>query len=83
MLTNWVVSKSCPICQDPFTAEWSDEAQEWVWWDAVDVGGRIYHANCLAEVTKAAGGAGESVLGKRKAEEDPLAGLKAKLRTVA
>lgn len=56
--------------------KWLDEAQEWVWTDALrGVGGRAYHASCYAEVTKDGGGGGsgarampDRVLGKRKAE---------------
>lgn len=71
----------CPICQEKFETKWLDEAQEWVWTDALRVGGRAYHASCYAEVTKGGGGGGGSsgmpmqsratpdpVLGKRKAE---------------
>ncbi|KAF2154736.1 hypothetical protein K461DRAFT_291655 [Myriangium duriaei CBS 260.36] len=66
------VSKACPICQEAFVSEWSEEAQEWVWNDAVEVGGRVYHQACLAEVTGAQqqqqnGATG--ILGKRKAEK--------------
>lgn len=47
---------TCPICQEKFEAVWHDEAQEWVWMDAVRVGPRIYHASCRNEVQKATGG---------------------------
>lgn len=67
----------CPICQEKFETKWLDEAQEWVWTDALRVGGRAYHASCYAEVTKGGSGGGtpmysratpDPVLGKRKAE---------------
>ncbi|KAI9811022.1 MAG: Phosphate metabolism transcription protein [Thelocarpon impressellum] len=60
----------CPICQEKFETVWHDEAQEWVWMDAVQVGDKIYHASCHAEVTKDGSGppAPGPVLGKRKAE---------------
>lgn len=71
----------CPICQEKFVTKWLDEAQEWVWTDALRVGDRAYHASCYAEVTKDGGntpmygGRGaratpDRVLGKRKAEDD-------------
>ncbi|GAA5848917.1 hypothetical protein JCM8547_006388 [Rhodosporidiobolus lusitaniae] len=41
----------CPICQDRFKSEWSDEEEEWVWWNAVVVEGMLYHATCHAETT--------------------------------
>lgn len=77
-------SLPCPIDQEPFKSEWSEDVQDFIWKDAVQVGGRYYHASCYAEVTKGRekdgvstpapiGGTGrtatpDSVLGKRKAE---------------
>jgi pre-mRNA cleavage complex 2 protein Pcf11 len=74
----------CPIDQETFKSEWSEELQDFIWKDAIQVGGRYYHASCYKEATrdrdKDAGGvtpmgAGtgrtgtpDSVLGKRKAE---------------
>jgi pre-mRNA cleavage complex 2 protein Pcf11 len=76
------VNTVCPICQEKFEMKWLDEAQEWVWMDAVKVGDRVYHASCYGEATKGGGSGGgggndrgtpargtpEPVLGKRKAE---------------
>jgi pre-mRNA cleavage complex 2 protein Pcf11 len=78
-------SLPCPIDQEPFKSEWSEEVQDFIWKDAVQVGNRIYHLSCYTEVTKGrdkdgggtpVGGMGrtatpDSVLGKRKAEEEP------------
>ena len=75
----------CPIDQEPFKSEWSEEVQDFIWKDAIQVGGRYYHASCYKEITKngegisTPGGAGrtgrtatpDSVLGKRKAEVCP------------
>ncbi|EEP78358.1 conserved hypothetical protein [Uncinocarpus reesii 1704] len=72
----------CPICQEHFESTWSEEAQDWIWRDAIKVGNRVYHASCYSELTKdgttaaIAGsatplgrtGTPDSVLGKRKAE---------------
>jgi len=33
--------KPCPICQDKLKSEWSDEEEEWVWWNAVNVEGTV------------------------------------------
>ena len=78
-------SLPCPIDQEPFRSEWSEEVQDFIWKDAVLVGGRYYHASCYQEVTKDRDkdtggltpmGAGirsttpDSVLGKRKAEQE-------------
>lgn len=74
----------CPICQEKFESTWSEEAQDWIWQDAVQVGHRIYHASCYEEVAKDGHGCTsrapsvrrsdtpDSVLGKRKAEASPL-----------
>uniref|UniRef100_L7IXD9 CID domain-containing protein n=1 Tax=Pyricularia oryzae (strain P131) TaxID=1143193 RepID=L7IXD9_PYRO1 len=76
------VNSVCPICQERFELKWLDEAQEWVWMDAVRPGGgnRVFHASCHSEVT----GRGATltppvgmVLGKRKAD-DAYAGRKIK-----
>jgi pre-mRNA cleavage complex 2 protein Pcf11 len=85
--TGAAANAACPICQEKFEPEWHEDAQEWVWMDAVKVGGRVFHASCHDEVKRASGGdrarsttpdtAG--VLGKRKAEAD-LANLKTKLK---
>jgi len=56
--------------------KWLDEAQEWVWMDAVKIGDRVFHASCHREAAgdrrEATPGYGrgtpEPVLGKRKAE---------------
>ncbi|KAK4226443.1 protein PCF11 [Podospora fimiseda] len=72
------VNSACPICQEKFEMKWLDEAQEWVWMDAMKVGGRIFHGTCYAEVhggSAAATSQGyrqtpERVLGKRKAEDE-------------
>lgn len=73
----------CPICQEKFETKWLDEAQEWVWTDAMRVSDRAYHASCYAEVTKESNGGAtmyagaaratpDRVLGKRKAEDEML-----------
>lgn len=69
------INNVCPICQERFENKWLDAAQEWVWLDAVVVGGRAYHATCYAEAARdreaspyVPRGTPEPVLGKRKAE---------------
>ncbi|KAL8946296.1 MAG: hypothetical protein Q9222_007286 [Ikaeria aurantiellina] len=63
----------CPICQDGFQPSWDDEAQDFVWRDAIKIGSRVYHASCHAELKKDGAntpmrvGTPDSVLGKRKA----------------
>ncbi|KAK9778829.1 hypothetical protein SCAR479_04453 [Seiridium cardinale] len=76
----------CPICQENFKQIYLDDAGDWVWEDAIQVDGRIYHASCHQEVSGGlANTAGayrstpEPVLGKRKAE-DELSGVRGKMR---
>ena len=63
----------CPICQEKFETSWNEEAQDFVWMDAIKIGARVYHASCHDEIKKAGGNTPlrtatpESVLGKRKA----------------
>ncbi|KIW93028.1 uncharacterized protein Z519_06877 [Cladophialophora bantiana CBS 173.52] len=58
-------SLPCPIDQEAFKSEWSEEVQDFIWKDAVQVGGRYYHSSCLGDYST-------SILGKRKAEEDNM-----------
>jgi pre-mRNA cleavage complex 2 protein Pcf11 len=71
----------CPICQENFEPQWSKDANDFVWMDAIKVGGKIYHATCWEEYSKGAGIAmpstPDSVLGKRTAETGtPASGKK-------
>ncbi|KAL1601626.1 mRNA 3' end processing factor [Paraconiothyrium brasiliense] len=71
----------CPICQENFEPQWSKDANDFVWMDAIKVGGKIYHATCWEEYSKGAGIATpstpDSVLGKRTAETGtPASGKK-------
>ncbi|KAI1083911.1 hypothetical protein F5B20DRAFT_357687 [Whalleya microplaca] len=77
----------CPICQEKFETRWLDDAQEFVWPDAIKVGERIFHASCHKEATKDGGstpmyarGTPEPVLGKRKAEQEELASMRNRLK---
>jgi pre-mRNA cleavage complex 2 protein Pcf11 len=71
----------CPICQEKFEARWIDDAQDFVWMDAVKIGGRIYHASCHAEASKDGSNTPnrhstpDPVLGKRKAEVRLMHGI--------
>jgi pre-mRNA cleavage complex 2 protein Pcf11 len=62
----------CPICKEKFETQWNVEANDFVWMDALSVGGKVYHATCFEECSKAAGiempSSPDSVLGKRKAD---------------
>ncbi|GAA5992830.1 hypothetical protein JCM10908_001359 [Rhodotorula pacifica] len=57
--------KPCPICQDRFKSEWSDEEEEWVWWNAVVVDKVLYHATCHAEAALARSNAVASAAASR------------------
>ncbi|CAN6636682.1 hypothetical protein TRVA0_016S00342 [Trichomonascus vanleenenianus] len=39
----------CPVCREKFQSEWNDDVEAWVWTNAVQDKGRIYHATCHAE----------------------------------
>ena len=70
---NALASMPCPICQEKFEVSRNEEIQDFVWTDAVKIGGRIYHASCYADLKKDGGNTPristpDSVLGKRKAE---------------
>lgn len=41
--------RRCPICKESFKNEYSEEEEDWVWRNAVEVDGKIYHASCKAE----------------------------------
>ncbi|EMR66520.1 putative mrna cleavage factor complex component pcf11 protein [Eutypa lata UCREL1] len=81
----------CPICQEKFETRWLDDAQEFVWPDAIKVGQRVYHASCHREAARDepqpparyARSTPEPVLGKRKAEQDELSSLRGKLKMEA
>ncbi|KAI1340113.1 hypothetical protein F5Y15DRAFT_407039 [Xylariaceae sp. FL0016] len=79
----------CPICQEKFETKWLDDAQDFVWDDATQVGDRIYHASCHREATRDGGGTPlytrntpEPLLGKRKAE-DELTSMRGKIKLEA
>jgi pre-mRNA cleavage complex 2 protein Pcf11 len=41
--------RHCPICKEEFKNEYSEEEEDWIWRNAVEIDGRIYHASCKAE----------------------------------
>ncbi|SGY15198.1 BQ5605_C013g07284 [Microbotryum silenes-dioicae] len=45
--------RRCGICREKFKSEWSEEEEEWVYWNGVKVEGTIYHATCYAEAKAA------------------------------
>jgi pre-mRNA cleavage complex 2 protein Pcf11 len=67
-----IANAPCAICQEKFETQWLVEANDFVWMDAIQVGGKIYHATCWEEYSKGAGipmpSTPDSVLGKRKAD---------------
>ena len=69
-----LASMPCAICQEKFEMSWKEELQDFVWMDAIKIGGRVYHASCYADYKKDEDNAParmatpDSVLGKRKAE---------------
>lgn len=71
-----LLNQPCPICQEKFAASYNDSVADWVWNDAVQIGPRVYHASCHADLkqqqgsrdsTPLRGATPDTVLGKRKA----------------
>lgn len=79
-----LANQPCPICQEKFDTVWNDEAQDFVWMDAIKIGNRVYHASCHAEVKKDGESTPlrintpDSVLGKRKAAGSDITANNAK-----
>ncbi|KZT41186.1 hypothetical protein SISSUDRAFT_1043265 [Sistotremastrum suecicum HHB10207 ss-3] len=45
---------SCPICKETIMSEFLEEEEDWVWRNAVNVQGKIYHATCHADASVSA-----------------------------
>ncbi|CED85259.1 mRNA cleavage and polyadenylation factor I/II complex, subunit Pcf11 [Phaffia rhodozyma] len=41
-----VASRPCPICKEAFKGEFSEDEEEWLWFNAVEEDGVIFHATC-------------------------------------
>ncbi|KAM0753001.1 hypothetical protein T439DRAFT_311676 [Meredithblackwellia eburnea MCA 4105] len=39
----------CPVCKERFKSEWSEDDEEWVFYNCVEVEGVLFHATCHAE----------------------------------
>ncbi|SPO38650.1 related to PCF11 component of pre-mRNA 3`-end processing factor CF I [Pseudozyma flocculosa] len=39
-------AKPCPICKESFKSQWSEDEEEWIWLNAIEVDGVYYHASC-------------------------------------
>ncbi|KAL8801173.1 MAG: hypothetical protein Q9200_007025 [Gallowayella weberi] len=76
----------CPICQDKFEPSWDVARQDFVWRDAIEIGSRVYHASCHAEIKKEGANTPmrtatpDSVLGKRKAGNLELNAARSKVQ---
>ncbi|WWC70199.1 uncharacterized protein I206_104149 [Kwoniella pini CBS 10737] len=42
-------SSICPVCKEAFVKEWSEDEEEWIWKNALNINGTYYHATCRAE----------------------------------
>ncbi|RIA98454.1 hypothetical protein C1645_749917 [Glomus cerebriforme] len=76
--------KPCPICQEKFQCFWNDTDEEWLFRNAVEVDGVIYHATCHADALKNQENAKLSesenpssppILGKRKASPEHISDM--------
>ncbi|KAJ6256592.1 hypothetical protein Dda_8457 [Drechslerella dactyloides] len=43
---------TCPVCKEKFATVLHPDTEDWVLMDAIQSGGRIYHASCFAEISK-------------------------------
>ncbi|CUA69083.1 putative protein C4G9,04c [Schizosaccharomyces pombe 972h-] [Rhizoctonia solani] len=43
----------CPICKESIKSEYLEDDEEWVWRNAVNIKGQIYHATCYDEAGQA------------------------------
>ncbi|CAE6412213.1 unnamed protein product [Rhizoctonia solani] len=43
----------CPVCKESIKSEYLEDDEEWVWRNAVNVKGQIYHATCFDEAGQA------------------------------
>lgn len=46
-------SLPCPICREKFESVWNDDAENWVWMNAVEEKNKVYHATCFEEMKRA------------------------------
>ncbi|BGP49301.1 mRNA 3' end processing factor [Rhodotorula kratochvilovae] len=76
--------RPCPVCQDKLKSEWSDDEEEWVWWNAVVVDGVLYHATCHAEasvsLSRASASASVAGTGARPSREGTPASIASRKR---
>ncbi|BFZ61113.1 mRNA 3' end processing factor [Saitoella coloradoensis] len=47
-------AQPCPICREKFVSVWHEDAEEWVWRNAVRVNAKVYHATCQHEAVASA-----------------------------
>ncbi|EIW70606.1 hypothetical protein TREMEDRAFT_13756, partial [Tremella mesenterica DSM 1558] len=66
-----LAAKPCPICKETFKGEWSEEEEEWVFKNALNVNGNIYHATCRAEQMSAVVAARLMDGGRRTGSKSP------------
>ncbi|RXK38292.1 hypothetical protein M231_04465 [Tremella mesenterica] len=70
-----LAAKPCPICKETFKGEWSEEEEEWVFKNALNVNGNIYHATCRAEQMSAVVAARLMDGGRRTGSKSPRLSL--------
>ncbi|KAL7421872.1 mRNA 3' end processing factor [Cryptotrichosporon argae] len=66
-------TRPCPVCKEAFKPEWSEAHEEWVFNNAIDVHGTIYHATCRAEQMAAAVAAKLAAADRRSVSKSPSA----------
>ncbi len=46
------LTKTCSICKEKIVANWNLDYDDWVWANAVNTNGKIYHASCYYDTLK-------------------------------
>lgn len=49
-----IARQPCPICREMFVSVWNEDDEEWIWKNAVNINGKIYHATCHEDARRSA-----------------------------
>lgn len=60
-----IANQPCPICKEKFNSVWSDDVEDWVWKNAVEIKGKIFHATCYEESERNGGGLVQRILAQQ------------------
>lgn len=63
-----IAARPCRICKEKFQSEWSEDVEEWIWKNAVEIDGAYLHASCYYSAKSMS----ESVKGEAEAPAKPV-----------